>query len=573
MSALDVWLSGLEETDSDSRSPERLVTEMAVAGWQVTRLPATSEEPLRLASSLVPLGIWEIDVQGRQLARSAGLDQLYGLTETPRSVGDFLTRHHPEDARRMWEMFVAAGPQGNELTFEYRIVRPDGQLRHLSSRSEIVRDAAGVPRGIRGVTVDVSERVEQETKLREGAESQRALRQQLQTLHESLQQRIAERTLMAEQRAAQLRRLAAELTQAEQRERRRLAQMLHDHLQQLLYAARLRLGWVRRHILDGPLHDALQEVDTLLDQSIGESRSLTMELSPPVLYDGGLAASLDWLARTMYEKHGLVVKVHLDPSAEPVEEDTRVVLFQIVRELLFNIVKHAQTEHACVEMSQLDTHQLQIVVEDHGVGFDPARLEAVGVEARGFGLFSIRERLDVIGGALHLETAPGQGTRIRVLAPREPHPEESKTAPVKSARAARVAQRQETAKAASSAPARTIRVLVADDHAILREGLITLLAEEPQIEVVAEACDGQEAVELALAMHPDVVLMDVTMPLLSGIEATRRIAAELPDVRVIGLSMHQEQDMATAMHEAGAVAYLRKGDSSDNVIAAIRGTL
>ena len=314
----------------------------------------------------------------------------------------------------------------------------------------------------------------------------------------------------------------------------------------------------------GPVHDALLEVDTLLDQSIGESRSLTTELSPPVLYDGGLAVSLDWLGRMMYEKHGLVVTVHLDPAAEPAEEDTRVILFQVVRELLFNVVKHAQTEQAWVEMSVADPGQLQIVVEDQGVGFDVARLEAPGMETRGFGLFSIRERLEVMGGEFLLETAPGQGTRISVLASREREPRSGDGAGQGPPRA-RVAQRRETVQATRTTHgkiSRKIRVLVADDHAILREGLITLLAEEPQIEVVAEASDGLERSNWS-AMRPDVVLMDVTMPHLNGIEATRRITAELPDIRVIGLSMHQQQDMATAMYQAGAVAYLRKGDSSE----------
>lgn len=118
--------------------------------------------------------------------------------------------------------------------------------------------------------------------------------------------------------------------------------------------------------------------------------------------------------------------------------------------------------------------------------------------------------------------------------------------------------------------AEAIRVLLADDHKILRQGLAGLLAEEPGIEVVGEASDGAMAVEMAAAMRPDVVVMDITMPRLSGIEATRRITRELPGVRVIGLSMHSEADMAAALREAGAVGYLTKGGPSEALIEAIR---
>lgn len=118
-----------------------------------------------------------------------------------------------------------------------------------------------------------------------------------------------------------------------------------------------------------------------------------------------------------------------------------------------------------------------------------------------------------------------------------------------------------------------IRVLVADDHRILREGLSRLLEEQPDIIVIDEASDGQMAVEKAVNIHPDVVVMDVGMPLLNGIEATRRILVAVPDVRVIGLSMHEETHMAAALKDAGAVAYLRKDCPIEMLLQAIRGRL
>ena len=118
-----------------------------------------------------------------------------------------------------------------------------------------------------------------------------------------------------------------------------------------------------------------------------------------------------------------------------------------------------------------------------------------------------------------------------------------------------------------------IKILVADDHKILRDGLAGLLREEEDIELVGEACDGQMAVELNRKLRPDVIIMDITMPRLDGVEATRQVVRETPDVRVIGLSMHEKEDMALSMRRAGAVEYLTKGCPAEELIAAIRAAV
>ena len=116
----------------------------------------------------------------------------------------------------------------------------------------------------------------------------------------------------------------------------------------------------------------------------------------------------------------------------------------------------------------------------------------------------------------------------------------------------------------------SIRVLLADDHKILRDGLANLLREQPDIQLVGEVGDGEAAVEEARRVKPDVIVMDITMPKLTGIEATRMITREMPGVRIIGLSMHEHEDMASAMHSAGAVGYLTKDGDVEALIRAIR---
>ena len=197
--------------------------------------------------------------------------------------------------------------------------------------------------------------------------------QQLKALNETLEQRVAERTATATRRAAQLQALAAQLTQTEHRERRRLAQILHDHLQQLLYAARLNLETLRRRdSADASTQETIDRVDALLGECIAESRSLTVQLCPPVLHEAGLAAAVEWLARHMEQTCGLTVEIEVDPQAEPESEGIRILLFEAVRELLFNVVKHAETGRARVAMAVAPDDEVRMTVSDQGAGWATA---------------------------------------------------------------------------------------------------------------------------------------------------------------------------------------------------------
>lgn len=378
------------------------------------------------------------------------------------------------------------------------------------------------------------------------------------------QRHAAEQALR--QRSAQLHELASKLTLAEQRERRRLAEILHDHLQQLLVGARFRMSALH-HAPEPSLRQVSLEVDDLIAQSIEVSRSLTGELSPPILHEAGLVPALEWLALWMQEKHHLAVELKADAQATPQTEDLKVLLFQSVRELLFNAVKHAKVNKATVQVQRHAQH-LRVVVSDEGCGFDVASLTSRAVDKGGFGLFSIRERMGFLGGHLEIDSHPGRGSRFTLVAPIRksdltPSPWDLPLAAVT----------KTTASAAPPPPGaapRRVRVLLVDDHIVVRQGLARLLQEEPDFEIVGEASDGASAVELARQLHPDVVTMDLNMPGMNGIEATKRLLAEWPHLRVIGLSMFDQRQRAAEMLKAGAVNFLPKSGPAADLLLAIR---
>jgi PAS domain S-box-containing protein len=464
--------------------------------------------------------------------------------------------HPPEELPRIMEGLAKQSRGEIAMTPELPVLRKDGRIFYADVIAKPVELEGR--RWLLGIFRDVTERKRWQDQLKE--------------LNATLEQRVAERTAEAEHRAAQLQRLAAQLTRVEQQERQQLATLLHDHLQQLLVGAKFRLSALRNQPLQERYLQSLRQADELIDDSLKTSRSLTAELSPPILHEGTLAQVLHWLARSAKEKYGLTVTVLADEGADLRVPEMRILVFQAVRELLLNTAKHAGVDRASITLSRKGPDRAQIVVADEGAGFDWAQkaAEAAGGEpGAGLGLFSIRERLELMGGAMEIDSQPRRGTRITLTAP---------CPLLKGAVFAEAPGGQAVAGGYVAGPAiqpkpqnrNVIRVLLADDHEVVRTGLTRLLQMEPDIEVVGQAADGQEALDAALQIQPDVILMDVSMPRMGGVEATRQIIQQMPSIKIIGLSMHEQEDVAASMKAAGAAAYLTKTSPPETLIAAIR---
>jgi len=245
----------------------------------------------------------------------------------------------------------------------------------------------------------------------------RDLLAELKSLNRTLERRVAERTAEAVDRAEKLRRLSAQLSLAEERERRRIAQVLHDDLQQLLIAARMSFAAHCKANNAAKRHTLAQAINEALEKSFELTRSLSAQLAPPVLYEDGLAAALKWLTSQTALRYNTRVTVKADSSADPQAIDVRVFLFQAVRELVLNSVKHAPRSPIHVAMTNARQGKVRIVVTDQGPSFDPAEFDSKTTGTTGFGLFSIRERITSIGGEFRIESRKGRGTQATLLAP------------------------------------------------------------------------------------------------------------------------------------------------------------
>jgi CheY-like chemotaxis protein len=243
-----------------------------------------------------------------------------------------------------------------------------------------------------------------------------------------------------------------------------------------------------------------------------------------------------------------------------------------------NVIKHGHVEQATIRVRQTERN-LRITVIDQGAGFDLAAAGTITPHSSKFGLFSIRERMTALGGEFHLDSAPGKGTTATLVLPLG---NTSSQLGVKSAELAggssestersqlsiQNSDRETPPSPDDSEPLtqnsqlhekQPIRVLLVDDHAMVRQGLRGLLDGYADIHVVGEGMNGEEAVALSDRLKPHVGSWTSICRRWTGIEATRRVKQASPEIAIIGLSIHNNPNVERAMREAGAAAFSYEG--------------
>jgi signal transduction histidine kinase len=286
-----------------------------------------------------------------------------------------------------------------------------GATRRLEVNAEADRDS-----GLRGREPHAETPAAGRRELERRVEERTA---ELRRLNESLEAEIAERRHSEERVAVyreRLRSLAAELSLAEDMERRAIAADLHDRIGQTLATVKLKLVEIQRNVAFCGHEHTLEDMRTLLDQAIRATRTLTVEISPPVLADLGLVPALQWLGEQFEHRHGLVVSVSSNPGAEGADDVVQLTLFKAVREFLVNTAKHAQARRVEVHVGG-SGDRVVVAYRDDGLGFDPAVIDGLGPRSDGFGLFNVKERCEYLGGVVHLESRTGGGVAFRLDMP------------------------------------------------------------------------------------------------------------------------------------------------------------
>lgn len=381
----------------------------------------------------------------------------------------------------------------------------------------------------------------------------------LMALNESLEARVEQRTEELISYQKQLRALAMQLSRAEEHERNRLASELHDNLGQMLAVIKMNV----QNLQKSQNSEQLAKTVDLIDDSIRYTRELMSELKPPPsMKENNISAGLKWVINSLDEYNLEVQFINNAQNQPPVDKAIQSTIVKAVRELLFNTVKHADTNEAQVTLAFPDD-ALKIRVEDNGQGFDPDNTDFAMTDDSGFGLFHLSERIDVLGGQTDINAAPGEGTEVILTVPLDseaelPEGEQETT----------IAEKQNKAADEDSPP--QTDVLLVDDHEMMRDGLRSIIEEEDDLAVISEAEDAENAIDDVEQTTPDVVVMDINLPGMNGIEATKIIKGEHPDISIIGLSFHDDDEVSQKMYKAGASAYLTKTDASEELCAIIR---
>lgn len=356
----------------------------AIRRFNVEQSLQESRSRLLEAQRMAHIGNWEWVFATGRILWSDEVYRIMGITpadEFDPSYEIFLSYVHPEDRSTLNEAVEIAKNKGS-YALDHRIIKPDGMERIIHEIAEVMYDRDGKPVKMTG------------------------------TMHDITEQKQAEQAIREHQQA--LRAMAAELQLAEERQRRQIAQDLHDSIGPILAFSTRELRTLKNNI-PPDLAANVENVTEKIDMAIQQARTLSFDLSPSLLYDLGLEVAVEDLVDRFAGERKIICRFRASPESKPLTEDVKIILYRSVRELLINAAKHAEPSQVEVIIERTDSN-VCIRVEDDGLGFDVKMLDEE-TEKKGFGLFSIRERLNHIGGDLQIESAPGKGTIMILTAP------------------------------------------------------------------------------------------------------------------------------------------------------------
>jgi PAS domain S-box-containing protein len=372
-----------------------------------------------------------------------------------------------------------------------------------------------------------------------------------------------------------LRQLSGRLLQLQDEERRRIARDLHDTTGQKIAALSMSLDRVAR-LLDTrkpERQEALEEGRDIVRMIGEEIRTLSYLLHPPLLDESGLGSAIRWYAEGFQKRSGIKLHVNIAPDIGRLSTEVEMALFRVVQESLTNVHRYSGSPNAEITVATTP-NSVKLDVIDHGKGIEAgtARVKVEGIGALGVGIPGMRERLRQLGGQLEVHFGR-DGTRV------------SAKVPLKKAKAAEIPEESAVVAPAanghsngndhadpSSSDTRR-RILIADDHEVMRRGVRGLLESHDEWAVCGEAFEGREVILKSRELHPDLIIMDINMPGLTGIDAAQQIRKENPTAKILFFSVHESAQTVREVLNAGAQGYVAKSRAGHDLVDAVRNVL
>ena len=375
------------------------------------------------------------------------------------------------------------------------------------------------------------------------------------TFMDITERKQSEETLVRSE--SQLRLLSQRILEVQEEERARIARELHDQLGQELVALKIEAVVLMEELSKSPrLRERARGVLDLIDRLDTTAHRIAVSIRPEILDKLGLVKAIQWYAEDFERRSGISCPVEAPNDELVLPKSVSTCAYRILQEALVNVWKHSRASQAKVKVTS-GHGVVNISVSDNGVGMDLGRLS----EGTSLGLLGMRERASLVGGKITIRRNRGVGLRVAAHLPLS-------VAQTGTGANAELASAQTLASKTWSRSA--IRVLLVDDHSLVRAGLRRVLEQAPDIRIIAEACDGREAVDKYQEVSPDMVVMDISMPELDGMEASKRILSLYPQARILMLTRFHEEQYAMRTLKAGCLGYLTKGSSTQQLHHAVR---
>jgi two-component system NarL family sensor kinase len=361
-----------------------------------------------------------------------------------------------------------------------------------------------------------------------------------------------------------LRQLSARLLKLQDEERRRIARDLHDTTGQKIAVLSMTLDRLAK-LVDArkvDVKDALTESRDVVGKIGEEIRTLSYLLHPPLLDECGLASAVLWYAEGFKKRSGIHLNVAIDEELVRLTTDAETALFRVLQESLTNVHRYSGSPSAEIRIFQSD-RKVHLEIVDHGKGVKAGtdRPSFAGAPTLGVGIPGMRERIRQLGGQLEVEFSD-EGTRVQASLPMEASAEESVLQS-----SSEVFRDNDNGR---QRPKVRKRILIADDHEVMRRGVRGLVESQEEWSVCGEAIEGNEAISKTRELHPDLLILDVSMPGVSGIDAALQILKDDPDIKILFFTMHDSPQMMREISNVGAWGYVAKARAGNDLVDAVR---